>query len=166
MYKIRQALIAQAAGADYVAPYLGRIADGIRATYPQVNPTETFDDMTPEDYQYELNKAAMESAVDAVAAMQAAVTATGSQMRVLVASIRSASDMATLAARVSVAQAWSDCQSQHMAGIRSGAAQLRLALQSNVPQCAYVSRKPCCCHEHCMGPTDGLNMFPACASQR
>lgn len=49
----------------------------------------------------ELGKAAMESALDAVAAMQAAVTANGSQMRVLVASIRDASDMATLAARVS-----------------------------------------------------------------
>lgn len=43
----------------------------------------------------------MESALDAVAAMQAAVTASGSHMRVLVASIRDASDMATLAARVS-----------------------------------------------------------------
>jgi hypothetical protein len=49
----------------------------------------------------ELGKAAMESALDAVAAMQAAVTANSSQMRVLVASIRDASDMATLAARVS-----------------------------------------------------------------
>lgn len=53
-------------------------------------------------YERELNKAAMESALDAVAAMQAAVTASGSQMRVLVASIRDASDMATLAARVSL----------------------------------------------------------------
>lgn len=52
-------------------------------------------------YDRELNKAAMESALDAVAAMQAAVTASGSHMRVLVASIRDASDMATLAARVS-----------------------------------------------------------------
>lgn len=52
-------------------------------------------------YDRELNKAAMESALDAVAAMQAAVTSSGSQMRVLVASIRDASDMATLAARVS-----------------------------------------------------------------
>lgn len=102
VYKIRQALIAQAAGADYVAPYLGRIADGIRATFPQLNPSETFDDIIPEEYQRELDKAAMESALDGVAAMQAAVTATGSQMRVLVASIRNASDMATLAARVSL----------------------------------------------------------------
>jgi transaldolase len=102
VYEIRQALIAQAAGADYVAPYLGRIADGIRATFPQINPSETFDDLSPEEYQRELDKAAMESALDAVTAMQAAVTATGSQMRVLVASIRNASDMATLAARVSL----------------------------------------------------------------
>jgi transaldolase len=49
VYKIRQALVAQAAGADYVAPYLGRIADGVRATYPEINPSETFDDMTPEE---------------------------------------------------------------------------------------------------------------------
>ena len=43
----------------------------------------------------------MEAALDAVAAMQSAVTNTGSGMRVLVASIRDASDMAALAARVS-----------------------------------------------------------------
>lgn len=49
VYKIRQALVAQAAGADYVAPYLGRIADGVRATYPAINPSETFDDITPEE---------------------------------------------------------------------------------------------------------------------
>ncbi len=39
---------------------------------------------------------------DAVAAIQAVVAATGSQLRVLAASIRDAADMASLAARVSV----------------------------------------------------------------
>lgn len=95
VYKIRQALMAQAVGADYVAPYVGRIADGICAKYQQ----------DPEDwqqYQQEYQAAAMESAIDAVAAMQAAVEATGSSMRVLVASIRSAADMGSLAARVSM----------------------------------------------------------------
>jgi transaldolase len=49
VYKIRQALIAQAVGADYVAPYLGRIADGIRQTY-SAQPLGTFDDMSEEEY--------------------------------------------------------------------------------------------------------------------
>lgn len=100
VYKIRQALIAQALGADYVAPYLGRIADGIRATYGAQSLDTLDDDMSEQDFLAELSRASMESAMDAVAAMQAAVTASGSQMRVLVASIRDASDMATLAARV------------------------------------------------------------------
>jgi hypothetical protein len=95
VYKIRQVLMAQAVGADYVAPYLGRIADGIAKSYMAPGSSISEED------QQEIKQTAMESALDAVAAMQAGVTATGSQMRVLVASIRDASDMSTLAARVS-----------------------------------------------------------------
>lgn len=49
VYKIRQALIAQAVGADYVAPYLRRIADGIKQTY-SAQPLGTFDDMSEQEY--------------------------------------------------------------------------------------------------------------------
>jgi transaldolase len=99
VYKIRQVLMAQAVGADYVAPYLGRIADGIGKSYLANTSSESFS--SPEEHQQEIKQAAMEAALDAVTAMQAGVTATGSQMRVLVASIRDASDISTLAARVS-----------------------------------------------------------------
>lgn len=104
VYKIRQVLMAQAVGADYVAPYLGRIADGIAKSYlaPDFSNLEEHQQEIPEEHQQEIKQAAMESALDAVAAMQAGVTATGSQMRVLVASIRDASDMSTLAARVRI----------------------------------------------------------------
>lgn len=91
--------MAQAVGADYVAPYLGRIADGIGKSYLANTSSDSFS--SPEEHQQEIKQAATEAALDAVAAMQAGVTATGSQMRVLVASIRDASDMSTLAARVS-----------------------------------------------------------------
>lgn len=107
VYKLRQALIAQAAGANYVAPYLGRMADGIKATYPVQSPEAA--DMEPEEYEQALSRAAMESAMEAVASMQAAATNTGSEMRVLVASIRDASDMAELAARVSRSADNSSC---------------------------------------------------------
>lgn len=95
VYKIRQALMAQAVGANYVAPYLGRIADIVKASFG----AEDIPGYSPEEADQERGKIAMESAIDAVAAMQTAVTNSGSDMRVLVASIRSASDMSALAAR-------------------------------------------------------------------
>jgi len=89
--------MAQAVGANYVAPYLGRIADIVKASFG----AEDIPGYSPEEADQERGKIAMESAIDAVAAMQTAVTNSGSDMRVLVASIRSASDMSALAARVS-----------------------------------------------------------------
>lgn len=73
VYAPHQALLAQAVGADYVAPYLGRMADAAAGGMP--------------------------AALDQVAAMAGAARRSGSGMRVLVASIRSAADMAALAAR-------------------------------------------------------------------
>lgn len=68
VYAAHQALSAAALGADYAAPYLGRMNDAGR-------------DGTGE-----------------IAAMQAMVRAAGSSMRILVASLRSAEDLARLAA--------------------------------------------------------------------
>eukprot|EP00877_Chromochloris_zofingiensis_P007858 jgi/Chrzof1/3325/Cz12g20290.t1 len=68
VYQPSQVMAAQAIGADYVAPYLGRMADTIGA----------------------------EEAIQQVVDMQDGVYSTGSCMRVLVASIRNADVMAKL----------------------------------------------------------------------
>ncbi len=69
VYAAHQALSAAALGADYAAPYLGRMNDAGR------------------DGQGE------------IAAMRDMVAASGSRMRILVASLRSAEDLSRLAAR-------------------------------------------------------------------
>lgn len=39
VYRAQQVLLAQAIGADYVAPYLGRIADQLGVNNPQSDPS-------------------------------------------------------------------------------------------------------------------------------
>lgn len=69
VYAPEQALVAAAAGATYIAPYLGRLADAGR------------------------------DGVAEVTAMQEALTATGSSTKILLASIRDVESMVTLARR-------------------------------------------------------------------
>jgi transaldolase len=68
VYATHQALTAAAAGADYVAPYFGRIGDAGRDALAEVR------------------------------TMQAILAASGGQTRLLVASIRRATDLAAMAA--------------------------------------------------------------------
>lgn len=68
VYAAHQALSAAAIGADYAAPYLGRMNDAGRDGFAEI------------------------------AAMQAMVASAGSAMRILVASLREAGDLARLAA--------------------------------------------------------------------
>lgn len=89
VYAPHQVLLAQAVGADYVAPYLGRMSDGDITQLALSHRQLAFRKDAPEP---------MEAALEAVLSMQAAVDASGSSMRILVASIRAAEQMAILAA--------------------------------------------------------------------
>lgn len=87
--------MAQAVGADYVAPYLGRMSDGDLGTL-EASLRELPSGTPASNRPY-----GMQVALEAVLSMQAAVDKAGSAMRILVASIRQAEQMAVLAAHVS-----------------------------------------------------------------
>lgn len=95
VYTPHQVLMAQAVGANYVAPYLGRMSDG------NVGTLEASLRELPSDNPTSNRSYGMQVALETVLSMQAAVDKAGSSMRILVASIRQAEQMAMLAAHVS-----------------------------------------------------------------
>lgn len=99
VYAPHQVLAAQAVGADYVAPYLGRMADAAAALDLAASVARPRAQL-PDDADLEqlYARAARMQAEDAVLAMQAMLAASGSSMRVLVASVRTAQQLAVLAA--------------------------------------------------------------------